>query len=278
MKATLISLVAVALSGFAWAQQSVNDRMAEEHVTDTPVASALTTLEPARPVTGATVTYATVDGKPAEGYLARPSEGEGPWPGIIVIHEWWGLNDNIRATTRRLAGEGYAALAVDLYGGKSAETAEEARGLVQAALENTRANDANLEQAYEYLTTKERCPKVGVIGWCFGGGFSLQTALLMPDKINACVIYYGHLETAEAKLRPLQMPILGIFGSEDQSIPVEQVRAFQQTLEKLGKHVEIHVYEGAHHAFANPSGTRYDATAAADAWEKTIAFFTANLK
>jgi carboxymethylenebutenolidase len=278
MKATLVSIAAVALGGLAWAQPSITDRMAHEHTGDTPVATTQTSLEPARPVSGATVVYATVDGTPVEGYMARPAEGKGPWPGIIVIHEWWGLNDNIRAMARRLAGEGYVALAVDLYCGKSAETAEQARALMQASLENATANDANLEQAYDTLTTKEHCPKVGVVGWCFGGGFSLQTALLMPDKIAACVIYYGHLETAEAKLRPLGMPILGIFGSEDQGIPVSQVREFQAALEKLGKHVEIHVYEGAHHAFANPSGTRYDAKAAADAWEKTLAFFAANLK
>lgn len=121
-------------------------------------------------------------------------------------------------------------------------------------------------------------PSIGVVGWCFGGGWSLQTALALGDGIDATVIYYGRLVTDPAELEPLTSPVLGIFGSLDQGIPVETVREFESALDSLGKEATIHVYEGADHAFANPSGTRYNAEAAEDAWEKTMAFFAQNLR
>jgi len=120
--------------------------------------------------------------------------------------------------------------------------------------------------------------KLGVIGWCFGGGWSLATTLLAPDKINATVIYYGHLETDPAKLATIKSPILGFFGAQDQSIPVATVKEFESALKKLGKPVEIHIYEGAGHAFANPSGGNYRPEAAKDSWQRTVAFFARHLK
>lgn len=275
---TLATSLSLAVGAAAFAQQSYVDRMAHEHRNDAPVATEQTETPPAQPVTAGPVTYATVDGTAVKGYLARPEKGAGPYPGIIVIHEWWGLNDNIRAMTRELAGEGYAALAVDLYGGRSATTPEEARTLMTAALDRRAANDENLRQAYAFLHDHEKAPRVGVVGWCFGGGYSLQAAILLPGKIDACVIYYGHLETAEDALRHITAPILGLFGGEDQGIPVESVHAFAAAMTKLGKRPEIHIYPGASHAFANPSGTRYEPKAAKDAWQRTLAFFAAHLK
>lgn len=253
-------------------------RMAAEHAHDSPAASPAATTPPAAEVSEETVAYATVNGKPVHGFLARPKGKATGAPGVIVIHEWWGLNDNIRSMARRLAGEGYAALAVDLYDGKTAANPEEARALVQAALADTAPREEGLKQAYAYLEDRLKAPKVGTIGWCFGGGWSLATARLLPDKIDATVIYYGRLETDPEKLRALGMPVLGIFGSLDKSIPVETVRAFESALKGLGKPVEVHVYEGADHAFANPSGGHYKEDAAEDAWAKTVAFFARHLK
>jgi carboxymethylenebutenolidase len=150
--------------------------------------------------------------------------------------------------------------------------------LMQGVLKEPAPAQANLRQAYDYLTGHEHAPRVGVIGWCFGGGWSLATALMLPDKIGATVIYYGHLTTDKAELAKLQMPILGFFGAQDQSIPVASVHAFEATLKSLGKPVEIHVYDGAGHAFANPSGTGYRPQAASDAWTRTVAFFAKVLK
>ena len=117
-----------------------------------------------------------------------------------------------------------------------------------------------------------------MVGWCFGGGWSLGTTLLMPGKIDGTVIYYGHLETDPAKLAAIKHPVLGLFGAEDKSIPADSVRAFESALKKQGTPVEIKIYDGAGHAFANPSGGNYRPDAAKDAWQRTTAFLARNLK
>jgi len=285
MRKLTLSLAVLALSlapAAIWAdERSAMDptaAMAEQHKHDKPTATTAAAAAPAQEVTGEEVVYATVAGKPVRGYLARPKASKGPLPGLIVIHEWWGLNDNIRGMAKRLAGEGYTALAVDLYGGQHAETPDKAKELMGAAMQDTAAALDNLKQAYGFLETKEKAPKIGVIGWCFGGGWSLQTALLLPDKIKATVIYYGHPETDKAKLATLKMPILGLYGAKDQAIPVASARGLEKDLKELGKDAEFHIYDDADHAFANPSGGNYNAKDADDAWRRTTAFLKKNLK
>jgi carboxymethylenebutenolidase len=287
---SILALLAVAACGPAANGDAATDsasngdddyaeRMATEHAGDAPTpgfaAEAAAAGEDDASVETSRVTYATVGGQPVEGYLARPAGVENP-PGIVVIHEWWGLNDNIETMARMFAHQGYAALAVDLYGGHSADTAAGARELM-SAVDEAAAKD-NLRQAYAYLDEEVGAPRIGVIGWCFGGGWSLQTALMLPGELDAAVIYYGRLVTDEDELAKLDTPILGIFGAEDQGIPVASVREFEAALEKLGKPASIHVYDGANHAFANPSGERYQPQAAKDAWQKTTAFFAEHLK
>lgn len=199
-------------------------------------------------------------------------------PAVIVIQEWWGLNDNIRSMARRLAGEGYTALAVDLYAGEVADDPQRARELLTASTEREGGLEENLRQACHYLSRARGATKIGTIGWCFGGGWSLRTALLHPDGVDVTVIYYGRLITEKDRLATLQMPILGIFGAEDQGIQLESVSEFKAVLEELDKDAAIHIYEGADHAFANPSGTRYNEEAAEDAWSKTLAFLAENLR
>ena len=252
-------------------------RMEQEHAGDAPVASPAAKTDPAAEVVADVVVYAGVEGKDISGYLARPATG-GDRPGILVIHEWWGLNDNIRAMARRLAGEGYLALAVDLYEGEVAADRESAGRLARAAQGRADQVTQNLRQAWSFLKEEQGASLVGVIGWCFGGGWSLRTALALGDGIDATVIFYGRLVTSADELEALASPVLGLFGSEDRGIPVETVREFETALENLGKDASIHVYEGADHAFANPSGTRYDAEAAEDAWAKTLAFFADHLE
>jgi carboxymethylenebutenolidase len=253
------------------------DRMATEHEGDRPVASGAASVEPTGEIEEQVVEYATVGGKPVAGFLARPAGAPQGAPAIIVIQEWWGLNDNIRSMARRLAGEGYVALAVDLYEGNVADTPERARELMMASMEREDALEDNLRQAYAYLDGELGSTRIGSIGWCFGGGWSLRTALLFPEDLDAAVIYYGRSITDRDRLASLQVPLLGIFGAEDQGIPLEGVREFESVLKDLGKDAEIHVYDGADHAFANPSGTRFNAEAAEDAWAKTLAFLKINL-
>ncbi|MEM1204481.1 MAG: dienelactone hydrolase family protein [Acidobacteriota bacterium] len=252
------------------------DAMTEEHAQDDPEPSPAASLEPASPVVTERVVYGTVGDAEVTGYLAKPETGAEGAPGILVIQEWWGLNENIEAMARRLAGEGYVALAVDLYG-EVAEEPDRARELMQAAMAASEDLEANLRAGYAYLESLG-APKIGSIGWCFGGGMSLRTALLHPEDLDGAVIYYGRLVTETTELEPLQMPVLGIFGSEDQGIPLDMVAAFEGGMKELGKDVRIEIYEGADHAFANPSGNRYDAEAAEDAWAKTVAFFAETLR
>lgn len=136
----------------------------------------------------------------------------------------------------------------------------------------------NLRQAFLYLDLMPSTDRIGSIGWCFGGGWSLRTALLLPEELDAAVIYYGLLVTDAARLEPLSMPIQGHFGAADSSIPPAQVRRFEQALNKAGRDHEIHIYEGAGHAFANPSGTRYQPEAAEVAWRRTVDFFAEHLQ
>jgi carboxymethylenebutenolidase len=276
---TVASMVAGASSATAQDQPREHaDRMAKEHAHDAPVANPASQTAPAAEVEASEVQYATVDGRPVRGYLARPAASKGALPGLIVIHEWWGLNDNIRAMTRRLAGEGYLALAVDLYGGQAAADRDAAYSLMTTTNERPAAAEDNLRQAYAYLTGELKAPAVGSIGWCFGGGWSLTTALLLPGQLDAAVIYYGHLVTEPQRLATLDMPILGLFGEQDQGIPLDSVRAFEGALKELGKDAKIVVYPGADHAFANPSGRNYQPETAEKAWLETTAFLERTLK
>jgi carboxymethylenebutenolidase len=252
--------------------------MAHAHAHDTPVPSpAVGRAGGGEETVARTVTYAHVAGKAVQGALARPANATKGGPAVILVHEWWGLNDNIRDVARQLASHGYTALAVDLYGGQAATTPDQAKTLMSAVLQDPASAGENLKQAYRYLVG-EGAGKVGVIGWCFGGGWSLQTALLLPADIDATVIYYGRLETDPAKLAPIQGPILGLFGENDTGIPVATVRQFESALKGLHKDVTIRIFPGAGHAFANPSGTAYVKAAADEAWTMTLAFLDEHLK
>ena len=251
--------------------------MAHEHAHDSPAPSpAVGRAGGGEEVVARSVEYATVGGKPVTGALATPKGWKKGGPAIILVHEWWGLNDNIRDFARQFASHGYAALAVDLYGGKVATDAAGAQGLMKEVMGNRAAAEDNLKQAYAFLHDKEGAGKVGVVGWCFGGGWSLQTGLLVP--VDAVVMYYGFPETDKAKLARLHGPLLGLFGAEDQSIKPEMVRQLEASLKELGKDVDMHIFPGAGHAFANPSGGNYVKAAADEAWQLTLDFFAKHLK
>lgn len=253
------------------------DRTAEAHAHDTPVPTPAATAVPVAEVTGKTVSYGKVGGAPVEGYLVRPKKARGRLPGLIVIHEWWGLNDNVRDEAARLAAEGFVVLAVDLYAGKVATQPPDAMKLAQALTANPGPAEENLRAAYAWLDEVEKAPRIGTVGWCLGGRWSLRTALLLPDQVDATVIYYGTVKADEGELARLQMPILGLFASQDRVVPAATVTAFEATLKRLGKDVDIHMYEGAEHGFANPSGTAYEPGAAEDAWRLTTAFLGEHL-
>jgi len=253
------------------------EAMAEQHAEDTTEPSEAALIAPTRPVIAERLPYAEVNDELVYGHFAIPSDMVDPLPAIIVIHEWWGLNDNVRAMADRLAGEGYIVLAVDLFGGKVAATPEQARLLMLSVVEDPEPAAENIRQAYNFVRDTGGAPRIASLGWCFGGGWSLNTAMLFPDDLDAAVIYYGQVTDDDEKLQPINVPILGLFGDADEGIPIESVRRFEAALERLRKDFEIRVYPGVGHAFANPTGQTYNAEAAEDAWQRTLEFLSQNL-
>ena len=258
-------------------QQFLEDTAAA-HQDDTPQPSPAVSVPPARPVLGTELAYGEGAERNLIGYVAMPEDAAAPLPSIIVIHEWWGLNDNIRAMAERLAAEGYIALAIDLYGGRVAETPAEAQELMQAMYAEPAAIEANLRQAHEYLTQYAFSPRVAVMGWCLGGGVSLSAGLWMPDDLDAVVMYYGRVIDDEVQLGGLAMPLLGLFGAEDTAIKVADVQRFRNILNRLGKDATVQIFPNVGHAFANPTGVNFNAVAADAAWAKTLEFLARTLK
>ena len=250
--------------------------MSREHAEDTTDPSPAVDYSPARDVIAERLPYTETADELVYGHFVAPSDVFEPLPAVIVIHEWWGLNDNVRQMAERLAGEGYIVLAIDLYAGQVASTPAEARELMLEVIEDPEPARANIKAAYDFLETAG-APRIASLGWCFGGGWSLNTAQLFPEDLDAAVIYYGQVTDDETKLSPVQAPILGLFAADDTGIKVESVEAFRQVLERLEKDHEIHIYPGVGHAFANPTGQRYNAEAAEDAWLKTLDFLARHL-
>ncbi|MBT8077674.1 MAG: dienelactone hydrolase family protein [Gammaproteobacteria bacterium] len=253
------------------------DAMSREHADDVGTPSDAAVIAPERAVVAETLPYAEVNNELVYGHFVFPADMVDPLPALIVLHEWWGLNDGVRAMADRLAGEGYIVLALDLFGGNSATTPAEARELMMSVVEDPESANENIRQAYRFLQEVADAPRVGTLGWCFGGGWSLNAAMLLPDEIDAAVIYYGQVTDDEERLRLINAPILGLFGEDDNGIPVESVRSFESALERLRKNFKIEVYPGAQHAFANPSGRNYNAEVAEQAWQETLAFLDLHL-
>ena len=222
-----------------------------------------------------TATETTIGGTP--GYLARPADN-GTYPAVVMIHEWWGLNENIEHMADVLAGHGYVVFAVDLYDGQVATNSSRAAELSGQVRNNPDEAVAKMSSAVSGLRDMSyTTDQVASLGWCFGGGQSLQLSLSEAD-LNATVIYYGTLATDEETLQRIDAPVLGVFGSEDQVVSIESVREFNRTLGELGVEREIYVYEGAGHAFANPSGESFRPDATRDAWSKTLDFLNRSLR
>ena len=204
--------------------------------------------------------------------------GKGPFPGIVVIQEYWGLNDWVKEQASKLADQGYAALAVDLYRGKVADTPDVAHELMRGLPEDRAARD--LHAAVEYLKSSPNVKKdrIAAIGWCMGGGLALNLALSEPT-LTAVVINYGHLSTDPAAIQKIHAVILGNFGGQDRGIPPDDVKKFEETLKKEGKQADIKIYPDAGHAFQNPNNkSGYRAEDAADAWQRTVNFLATTLK
>ncbi|HUZ47280.1 MAG TPA: dienelactone hydrolase family protein [Terriglobia bacterium] len=211
------------------------------------------------------------------GYLAFPA-APGRHPALVVIQEWWGLNDWVKEQAREFARQGYVALAPDLYHGQVATDPERARELMQAMPQDRAVRD--LEAAFDYLAARSdiNSKKIGSIGWCMGGGLSLQLAIREP-RLAACVVNYGRLVTDSRSIQKIRAPVMGNFGAEDRGIPPAAVEAFEKAMKAADKPFDAKIYEGAGHAFENPGNkARYRPEAARNAKARTLAFFDRTLK
>jgi carboxymethylenebutenolidase len=213
----------------------------------------------------------------SSGYLVYPSATTGKkLPAVIMIHENKGLNDYIRSMANTLAREGYVVLAVDLFKGQVAQTSQQAQQLSSSARSNPATTISNLQAAVNYVSSLPLVDssKIASIGWCFGGGQSLQLALHSEQHpLVATILYYGTpLVTDKQILSKIKWPVLGIFGDKDQAIPLSNIQQFKASLDSIGIPNEIHIYKGLGHAFANPSGANYAPNETVDAWQMTLEF------
>ena len=213
----------------------------------------------------------------SSGYLAYPSAATGKkLPAVIMIHENRGLNDYIKSMANTLAREGYVVLAVDLFKGQVAQTSQQAQQLASSARSNSASTISNLQAAVTYVSSLPfvDSSKIASIGWCFGGGQSLQLALHSEQHpLVATILYYGTpLVTDKQQLSKIKWPVLGIFGDKDQAIPLSNIQRFKAALDSIGIPNEINIYKGLGHAFANPSGANYAPNETVDAWQKTLEF------
>jgi len=211
------------------------------------------------------------------GYLAAP-EGATKKPAIVLIQEWWGLNDFMKRKADRFAKAGYVALAVDLYRGKVATDSDTAHQLMRGMPEDRALRD--LKAAVAYLRTRPDvdAQKIGAVGWCMGGGWALNLAVAEPSLAGA-VLYYGHLMTDDATIAALKVPLLGNFGGQDQGIPPASVREFESKAKAAGKSVDFKIYPDAGHGFASSKDPQtFRAEDARDADARTDSFFGRVLK
>jgi carboxymethylenebutenolidase len=221
------------------------------------------------------VDYPDREGGELMGYLAHPTDASGNLPGVVVIQEWWGLNEHIKDVTRRFAEQGFVALAPDLYKGVVVTEPDEAQKLVMEL--DMQEAVREIGQAISYLLDREDVAgdEAGIVGFCMGGGLVLQT-VAANDNVGAAVAFYGRtLEAAQAT--QVNAPVLGLYGSEDSGIPVENVRAMEDAFQEAGVEHEIHIYDGAGHAFFNDTRQSYDTDAAEDAWTRTLDWFRSHL-
>lgn len=223
-----------------------------------------------------TVTYKS-GADTVSGYLVLP-EGAGKRPAIVVIHEWWGLNDWVKEEARKFADQGYVVLAVDLYRGKVATTPDEAHEIMRGLPDDRGLRD--LQAAFAYLSSRPdvNVDKIGSVGWCMGGSWSIKLAVDQP-KLAACIVNYGSLPTDAANIAKIKAPVQGNFGADDRGITAESVKTFEAAMKAAGKTADIKIYPGAGHAFENPNNKDgYRPEAAADAWQRMTTFYKKSLQ
>ena len=242
-----------------------------------PVATPITEVPPAIDVTAEVVAYGSTADSVLDGYLVLPADVVEPAPGIIMIHDEWGLDATIQALARRLAGEGYAVLAVDLFGGRTATAPGEAEILLAGLAGEPSAVPDNLRQAHDFLRESAVAPRIALLGFGFGGDWSLETAIELGDSVDAVVTFYGQVINDQARLEGLNAPLLGLFAAQDDRIPVREATRYRSTLRDLDKTAIVLIYSGVSRGFADPARATYAHEAATESWASTLEFLRGQL-
>lgn len=234
-------------------------------------------IPPAIEVTGYEVAYGDPAVQIHNGYFVLPADVGAALPGILLIHDRWGLNDYVRAMARRLSGEGYAVLALDLFGGQTADSAGQADALVGQFLGDRAAVLANIGQARTWLQENGLPPSIAAVGFGFGGEWALEAALDAGEDIDAIVMFYGRVIGNTSELETLSAPLLGVFAQQDDTIPLRDVTQFRSRLRDLGKTAVVLIHTNVAHDFANPDSAAYNHDAAVENWDQAVSFLAASL-
>ena len=256
----------------------------EESAGATPAAAASATSQPKptateadeRAVDSESLPYAEVDDQLVYGHFAFPSDMIEPLPAVVIVHDWWGLNEHVRSEANRIAAAGYIVLAVDLYGGDVVDTPAAARAKMIAVVENPDLVESNLRQALDFVDVAG-APQIATLGWGLGGAWALDASRLFPGRVDAAVIYYGQVSDDEERLADIDSPVLAFFGERDRGIKVDSVRRFESAMQRLRKDLTLHVFEDTGHGFVDPARGTYRADIAADTWQQTMDFLATNL-
>jgi len=215
------------------------------------------------------------NGQNYEGYISSAPNGG---PGIVVIQEWWGLNDHIKDVCDRFASEGFTALAPDMYQGQKTSAPDEAGKLMMAL--NIEETEKILRGALQMLLSQASCTSktAGVVGFCMGGQLSMYAAATNPDQVSACVNFYGIHPNVKPPFPQMKAALLGLFAGNDNSVNAQVVDSLRKVLTAEGKIFELHTYNNVGHAFFNDTRPVYDAESAKDAWRRTLEFFRTHVR
>ena len=221
--------------------------------------------------------YAEVDDNLIYGYFAFPANMVDSLPAVLVVHDRWGLNDDVRANVERLAAGGYIVLGVDLFAGAHAENLADARDLEIGVIEDRDKAKENIKQAIEFVRMSSAPPSVSIVGFGFGGGWALDAAIDQPEELGAAISYYGQVPTDDTEIESLDVPYLGFFSESDRAVPIASARAFSEKASAMSKDVEIRTFADARRGFAEASGETFDANASQAAWTHMLSFLDARV-
>ena len=239
--------------------------------TPAPTAPDNTPSEP-REIISESLPYAEIGDGLVYGHFAIPADMIDPLPAVIIVHDWFGLNQTIRSAAERLAGDGFIVLAVDLFNGETAANVAQARELEVDVVENSRAAENNLRQAIEFIRISSGAPSIAIVGYGFGGGWALRSALESRSRLSAAVSFYGQVITDKDQLSGSDIPFLGFFSESDRAVPVETVRNFAATMRGLDKDVDVQILGDVRRGFVDVTSDNYDGARAGEAWRHMVSF------